>query len=352
MSGIIFMLLLVLLPSLMVTPLLGARNVSSLAIVVLMRRLLILSLMGLLLLLLFSDNEGVDWYFGLAIIWAIVFGVSYWIINKLTILILEKRDALYGAQLAALGIRWWEFKKWNAVRMYVRNSSEALERAREIGEMNCSDDAKSEKIEALLPFDYYSKGVNPGWVGVIPAINVCENIYEVAKIYKGLSLSNSKALEWFSEISIQMHGVMTGLESHSEPGNVEETLTRIVHLWVKSSTQWIIQLVHVLSYDKAATVAWVLLKGLYGMQKKWSFMVPVYKQMLQYIHKELVDAFACLNSSMIPYNPMQIVYVSALDKLQELDVNNKDLSKYRHEACTANLLDLIREDIILARKNM
>ena len=350
MSGIIFMLLLVLLPSLMVTPLLGARNVSSLAIVVLMRRLLILSLMGLLLLLLFSDNEGVDWYFGLAIIWAIVFGVSYWIINKLTILILEKRDALYGAQLAALGIRWWEFKKWNAVRMYVRNSSEALARVREIRKINCSDDEKSEKIEALFPFDYYSKGMNPGWVGVIPAINVCENIYEVAKIYKGLSLSNSKALEWFSEISIQMHGVMTGLESHSESGNVEETLTRIVHLWVKSSIQWIIQLVYLACFDKAATVAWILLEGLYGMQKKWSFMVPVYKQMLQYIHKELIEALAMFTA--MEKNPMQIVYVSALDKLQELDSNNNDLRKYRHEACTANLLDLIREDIILARKNM
>ena len=48
----------------------------------------------------------------------------------------------------------------------------------------------------------------------------------------------------------------------------------------------IIQLVHVLSYDKAATVAWILLEGLYGMQKTWSFMAPVYKQMLEYIHKE------------------------------------------------------------------
>ena len=148
MSGLILMLFLTLLPSLLVTPLLALRNVSSLTIVVLMRRLLIFSLLGLLLLLIFSDNEGIDWYFGLAIIWGIVFGVSYWIINKLTILILEKRDALYGTQLAALGIKWWEFKKWNAVRMYVHNSSEALERAQEIGKMNCSDDAKSEKIDS------------------------------------------------------------------------------------------------------------------------------------------------------------------------------------------------------------
>lgn len=343
MSGLILMLFLTLLPSLLVTPLLALRNVSSLTIVVLMRRLLIFSLLGLLLLLIFSDNEGIDWYFGLAIIWGIVFGVSYWIINKLTILILEKRDALYGTQLAALGIKWWEFKKWNAVRMYVRNSSEALARVREIRKINCSDDEKSEMMDALFPFDYYGKGVNPGWVGVIPAINVCENIYEVAKIYKGLSLSNSKALEWFSEISIQMHGVMTGLESHSESGNVEETLTRIVHLWVKSSTQWIVQLVYLACFDKAATVAWILLKGLYGMQKKWSFMVPVYKQMLEYIHKELIEALAMFTA--MEKNPMQIVYVSALDKLQELDSNNNDLRKYRDEACRTSYLDYYRKSI-------
>lgn len=72
MSGIIFMLFLTLLPSLLVTPLLALRNVSSLTIVVLMRRLLIFSLLGLLLLLIFSDNEGIDWYFGLAIIWGYV----------------------------------------------------------------------------------------------------------------------------------------------------------------------------------------------------------------------------------------------------------------------------------------
>jgi hypothetical protein len=227
--------------------------------------------------------------------------------------------------------------------MYVRNSSEALERVREIRKINCSDDEKSEMMDALLPFDYYSKGVNPGWVGVIPAINVCENIYEVAKIYKGLSLSNSKALEWFSEISIQMHGVMTGLESHSESGNVEETLTRIVHLWVKSSTQWIVQLVYLACFDKAATVAWILLEGLYGMQKTWSFMAPVYKQTLEYIHKELIEALAMFTA--MEKNPMQIVYVSALDKLQELDSNNNDLRKYRDEACRTSYLDYYRKSI-------
>ena len=178
---------------------------------------------------------------------------------------------------------------------------------------------------------------------MIPAINVCENIYEVANIYKDLSLSNSKALEWFAEISIQMYGVMTGLESHSESGNVEETLTRIVHLWVKSSTQWIVQLVYLACFDKAATVAWILLKGLYGMQKTWSFMAPVYKQTLEYIHKELIEALAMFTA--MEKNPMQIVYISALDKLQELDSNNNDLRKYRDEACRTSYLDYYRKSI-------
>ena len=178
---------------------------------------------------------------------------------------------------------------------------------------------------------------------MIPAINVCENIYEVANIYKDLSLSNSKALEWFAEISIQMYGVMTGLESHSESGNVEETLTRIVHLWVKSSTQWIVQLVYLVCFDKAATVAWILLEGLYGMQKTWSFMAPVYKQTLEYIHKELIEALAMFTA--MEKNPMQIVYVSALDKLQELDSNNNDLRKYRDEACRTSYLDYYRKSI-------
>ena len=44
-------------------------------------------------------------------------------------------------------------------------------------------------------------------------------------------------------------------------------------------------------------------------------------------------------------NPMQIVYVSALDKLQELDSNNNDLSKYRDEACHTNYVDYYRKSI-------
>lgn len=42
---------------------------------------------------------------------------------------------------------------------------------------------------------------------------------------------------------------------------------------------------------------------------------------------------------------MQIVYVSALDKLQELDSNNNDLSKYRDEACRTNYMDYYRKSI-------
>ena len=79
------------------------------------------------------------------------------------------------------------------------------------------------------------------------------------------------------------------------------------------------------------------------MQKTWSFMAPVYKQTLEYIHKELIEALAMFTA--MEKNPMQIVYVSALDKLQELDSNNNDLRKYRDEACRTSYLDYYRKSI-------
>ena len=348
MSGIILALLFTLLPSLLVTPLLAMHNVSSSFIVKLIRTLWGISITSLLVVFIFGNQIGIDGYFTLAIVWLIVGAISYWIINKITIAIFSNRDALYGSQLDALGIKWWQFKKWNAVRLYVRNSRMALRSVKEIYEMECSNKDKAEMIDALLPINYYTKAVNAGWVGIIPAINVCENIYEVAVIYDRIS-ERAKAEEWFSTISLRMHDILQGLISQSESVHspIEDTLTRIVNVWVKCSIQWIICLVHTMCYEEARTVMWVLFEGLYDIQTIWPDMATLYKESLRLIHKELVSSFAFLRG--IKDDPMQTIYIRAIDKLHQLDTNNHALEEYRQEAYGTTMMDIIRSDIYNAR---
>ena len=334
------MLIVTLVPSLLVTPLLAMHNVASVFVVKLMRFIWAMSIVALFVIIFVCNTYQVDGYIGLAIISLTVAAVSYWIINKITILILDNRDALYGSQLTALGIGWWEPGKWNDLRMYVRNSNEALRKARNIMKKNCSDSEKEKMIDALLPVNYYAKGVNAGWVGIMPAINVCENIYEISKIYKDL-LPLSKGPgneEWCSMISLRMYELIKMLKSQSLHGKIEDSLTRIVNVWVKATVQWIVRLSLKRCNDDAKTIAWVLLEGLYDVQKQWPYMAPAYKKSLKFIHEELLRTlwFYMTNEG----NPIYIVYISALDKLIELDSKNPDLKEYRLHACCANTRDI------------